>query len=512
MIAAAILAALLVAGCTTAHQAVLAAAASAPVAASQRRNASPHRNSVNDLQRDISRLLAPTSERATWGVVVKSLATNDTLYALNSRKLFLPASNMKLATLAAAADRLGWAYSYETRLIGLGTLQPSGFLDGDLLVVGSGDPSIDDWDGAATRLFQSWAEQLKASGVTSIGGRIIGDDNAFDEETLGVGWAWDDLSNSFATGVGALQFNENTARLTIVPASIVGQPPLVGVAAPGAPIALNNQLTTVRTTAVPPIEVRRLLGSPVVELRGSVPIRSGPVFRNVSVDNPTQYFVNQLRDALEANEIDVFGAAVDIDTLADPPRREDGILLLASHSPSLSSLAATMMKLSQNLFAETLLKTLGGSSPPATVEAGRLVVQKTLTSWGIDKADVHVADGSGLSPYNLATPSALVAILTRGARDARLRGPFEEALPIAGRDGTLAHRLKGTAAEGNVRAKTGSLSNARAISGYVSSADGEPLVFSILANNFGRSADAVETAADAIIVRLAEFTRTVPKR
>ena len=105
-----------------------------------------------------------------------------------------------------------------------------------------------------------------------------------------------------------------------------------------------------------------------------------------------------------------------------------------------------------------------------------------------------------------------MAILTRGARDVRLHGPFEDALPIAGRDGTLAYRLKGTAAEGNVRAKTGSLTNARAISGYVRSADGEPLVFSILANNFGRSADAVETAADAIIVRLAEFTRSLPKR
>jgi D-alanyl-D-alanine carboxypeptidase/D-alanyl-D-alanine-endopeptidase (penicillin-binding protein 4) len=188
MIAAAILAALLVAGCTTAPQAVLAATAHAPVAASQRRNASPYRNTLNELQRDINRLLGPTSERATWGVLVKSLATNDTLYALNPRKLFVPASNMKLATLAAAAERLGWDYSYETRLIGQGTLHP-GFLDGDLLVVGSGDPSIDDWDGAATRLFQSWAEQLK-SGITTIGGRIIGDDNTFDEETLGIGWAW----------------------------------------------------------------------------------------------------------------------------------------------------------------------------------------------------------------------------------------------------------------------------------------------------------------------------------
>ena len=137
---------------------------------------------------------------------------------------------------------------------------------------------------------------------------------------------------------------------------MVGQPPLVGVAAPGAPIALSNQLTTARATAAPSLEVRRLLGSPVVELRGLIPLRSGPVFRNVSVDNPTQDFVNQLRDALEANGIDVFGAAVDIDTLADPPRREDGTLLLASHSPSLAALAATMMKLSQNLYAETLLE------------------------------------------------------------------------------------------------------------------------------------------------------------
>ena len=511
MIAAAIVAALLVAGCTTAPQAVLAAAAPAPAAARQRRNTTQGRNSVDELQRDINRLLAPTSERATWGVLVKSLATNDTLYALNPRKLFLPASNIKLATLAAAADQLGWDYAYETRVFGLGTLR-LGFLDGDLLVVGSGDPSIDDWDGAATRLFQGWAEQLKANGVDTIGGRIIGDDNTFDDEMLGVGWAWDDLSRSFATGVGALQFNENTARLTIVPATVVGQTPLVGVAAPGAPIALSNQLTTAPATNVPAIEVRRLLGSPIVELRGSIPLKSVPLFRNVSVDNPTQYFVNQLRDALEANGIDVFGAAVDIDTLAEPPRREDGTLLLTSRSPSLSTLAATMMKLSQNLYAETLLKTLGGVKEPATAEAGRLVVQSTLTSWGIDPADLHIVDGSGLSPYDLATPAALVAILTRGARDVRLHGPFEDALPIAGRDGTLAYRLKGTAAEGNARAKTGSLSNARAISGYVRSADGEPLVFSILANNFGRSADAVETAEDAIVVRLAEFSRTSPRR
>jgi D-alanyl-D-alanine carboxypeptidase/D-alanyl-D-alanine-endopeptidase (penicillin-binding protein 4) len=498
MIAAAILAALLVAGCSTAHPVVPAVA---PAGASY--------EDLGKLHQDINHLLAPTAKQTSWGVLVKSLASGDTLFALNPRKLFLPASNIKLATLAAAADRLGWDYAFETRLFGAGTLRP-GFLDGDLLVVGSGDPSIDDWDGAATRLFQDWAEQLKAKGIAAIGGRIIGDARAFDRERLGSGWAWDDLSRSFATGVGALQFNANTARLTIAPAPAAGQPAVVGVSAPGAPIGVSNEVTTAPAGATPAVEVRRALGSSIVELRGSIPLHGGAVFRNVSVDNPTQYFVNQLRDALEANGIDVFGPAVDIDTLADPPPRESGTLLLTSRSPTLSTLASTMMKLSQNLYAETLLKALGAASAPASMAAGRDVIQAALTSWGIDRAELNIADGSGLSPYNLATPAALVALLTRVARDDRLRGPFEAALPIAGRDGTLANRFRGTAAEGNARAKTGSMWNARTLSGYLRSADGEPLVFSILANNFGHEADAVDTTEQAIVVRLAEFSRRRP--
>jgi len=493
MIAAAIVAALLVAGCSRAPQPVVAATG-------------PARSAVNRLQRDINSLIAATADRTTWGVLVRSLATDATLYALNPRKLLRPASNVKIATLAAAADQLGWDHSYDTRLFGVGTLHP-GYLEGDLIVVGSGDPTIDDWDGAATRLFQSWAEQLKAKGISVIGGRIVGDDNAFEDETLGAGWAWDDLSGSFAAGVGALQFNQNTARLTITPAADVGQPPIVGVAAPGAPVALNNQLATAAADTAPGIAIRRLPGSPVVDLRGSVPLGGGPVFRNVSVDNPTQYFVNQLRDALEANGVDVFGPAVDIDALAEAPKREGAALLLTHRSPPLSVLAVTMMKLSQNLYAETFLKTLGGRDRPATSDAGRIAVQSTLTAWDVDPADVVVADGSGLSPYDLATPRAIVAVLTHIARDERLRGPFEASLPIAGRDGTLSLRMRGTAAEGNARAKTGSLLNARAISGYVRSADGEPLVFSILANNFGRAAGAAEAAEDAIVVRLAEFSR-----
>ena len=255
------------------------------------------------------------------------------------------------------------------------------------------------------------------------------------------------------------------------------------------------------------ITVFRLPGSRLLDVRGSLPLGADAIFRNVSVDNPTQYFVNQLRDVLTSNGVNVVGPAVDIDEVASPPHVESGTLLLMHRSEPLSTLATTMMKVSQNLYAETLLKTLAAPARPRTAEAGRSTIQATLASWNIDPAEVLVADGSGLSRYNLATPDALVAVLTRAAQDERLKRSFDATLPIAGRDGTLSLRMRGTAADGNAQAKTGSLSNVRAISGYVRSGDGEPLVFSILANNFGSAADMVETTEDAIIVKLAEFSR-----
>jgi D-alanyl-D-alanine carboxypeptidase/D-alanyl-D-alanine-endopeptidase (penicillin-binding protein 4) len=183
-------------------------------------------------------------------------------------------------------------------------------------------------------------------------------------------------------------------------------------------------------------------------------------------------------------------------------------VILTHHSPPLSTVAEPMMKLSQNMFAETLLKTLGGrASGVGSVDAGRAAVDGTLRAWGIPSGDVQMTDGSGLSRYNLITPEAQVAVLRHVYADDRLREPFERALPVAGVDGTLSRRMKGTAAEGNARAKTGSLSNARAVAGFVRTADGEPLAFSIIANNYAVPVDVIDSATDAIIVALAGFTR-----
>ena len=468
----------------------------------------PVSQAVQRLGRDIDALLAqPAIDRATWGVVVRSLTRNETLYTVNANKLFVPASNMKLVTLAAAGERLGWDYSFDTRLVATGPIN-DGILEGDLVVVGSGDPTIDDWDGAAGRLFRGWAETLKAKGITRINGRIIGDDDTFDDEPWGSGWAWDDLDRSFATGIGALQFNQNTAQIKLTPALHSGEAAAIALEPAGSGLLIRNLVETVAPNTTPPLlTVRRRLDTPLLEVRGSILLGTTTVVRNVAVHNPTIYFVTHLRETLMSSGIEVVGDPVDIDEIEDPPSRARGSVLLNHRSPTLAVLAVTMMKLSQNLYGETLLKAIGTLKTIGSSESGRAGVMAVLQDWGIGASDVRVVDGSGLSPYDLATPGAFVALLTRVAGDARHRQSYQAALPVAGRDGTLAQRFKGTRAENNVRAKTGSLANARSISGYLQAADGEPLVFSILVNNFGTTQESVENTMDAIIVRLASFTR-----
>jgi D-alanyl-D-alanine carboxypeptidase/D-alanyl-D-alanine-endopeptidase (penicillin-binding protein 4) len=227
----------------------------------------------------------------------------------------------------------------------------------------------------------------------------------------------------------------------------------------------------------------------------------------VSVDNPTQFFVNALRAALIANGIDVRGPAVDIDDLGVAPATR-GTPIVSYRSAPLSTLATRLMKISQNQYAETLLKTVGAS--PGVVPAaaaGWRAAQTIFEAWGVPRGALIQRDGSGLTRYDFVTPEALVTILTHVDRDARLKEPFEASLPIAGRDGTLANRMKGTAAEGNARAKTGSMTSVRGTSGYVTSADGEPLVFAILVNGYDSPGATITASEDAIIVRLAQFKR-----
>ncbi len=437
------------------------------------------------------------------------MATGEHLYSLNAGRWMMPASNMKIVTLAAAAETLGWDYRFRTTLEALGSIT-NGVLHGDLIVRGNGDPTIGSRNDRAEGVFQEWIAALGAAGVSAIEGRIVGDDQSFDEEGLGAGWAWDYLQYRYAAPVGALEINENSASLDVLPGSWQGAPAVLRLA-PGSGLTLLNRAITGPPGSQDVIEYRRRIDRPELEVIGSVPADAGPTRYFVAVVNPTLYFVRSLKDALAAAGVTVSGEAVDFDDISaglpvlppTPPR-----VLASTESPPLREMAAVLMKVSQNLYAETLLKALGASRGGlGTAEGGRLAVRRVLSGWGVPEDAYTMYDGSGLSRYNYVTAALLTTILERLHRDPRHREPFLATLPIAGKDGTLASRLERTRADGNALAKTGSIANVRALSGFVRTRDDEVLAFSILANDFAIPAATVEYIADIAVETLANFTR-----
>ncbi len=446
----------------------------------------------------------PIVDRALIAIDVRSLATGEQRFARNARQLVMPASNMKILTMAAAAERLGWDFRYVTTLVSDAPID-DGVLRGDLVVVGSGDPTIGLRDDRATQVFGAIADQLLAAGVRRVDGRLVGDDDTFDEEELGGGWSWDYLSYGYAAPVGALQFNENMVQITLTPGRAPGDPVGVEVTPAWSGLQIDNRARTGPADGRATTDFRRLPESEALRIDGQVPVGE-PLRRTVSVSNPTEFFLRALRAALVARGLDVRGGIVDIDALGhDRPARAPRRVLASVESPPLSEIGRVLMKVSQNLYAETLLKTLDRHAHPdrpGSATGGRAVVREVLDTWGIPADGYLQVDGSGLSRYNYASAEAIVGILQHLYQDPRHRDPFLATLPIAGRDGTLAGRLKGTPAEGNVRAKTGSIANVRALSGYLTTRAGEPLVFSILVNHFTASLAAVDALVDRIVQAL----------
>jgi serine-type D-Ala-D-Ala carboxypeptidase/endopeptidase (penicillin-binding protein 4) len=470
---------------------------------------STHSKAVRALRADLERVFgAPIMARGVWGVDIRSLDTGERFYERNADRLMMPASNMKIVTTAAAATILGWDHRFTTTLE---TLAPivGGVLTGDLILRGGGDPSINTREGRGMAVLAEWASALRAAGITRIDGRIVGDDSAFDDEGIGPGWAWDYLQYGYAAPVSALEFNENLGTLTITPAARAGDPAIVKLSA-GCGLRVLTRVNTGEAGSASTVDYHRRLDEPVLEISGSIAVGATVLERTVAVVNPTLFFAQSLKDYLIDRGIEVTGPAVDLDDIAvqmattTAQRR----LLVSTQSPPLRDIAIVLMKVSQNLYAETFLKAMGASRGGlGTFENGLSNVRATLTAWRIPEDGYVLYDGSGLSRYNYLAASTVTAILEHVYKDQALREPFLATLPIAGKDGTISTRMKRTRAEGNALAKTGSISNARSLSGFVKTRDGEMLVFSILANDFVIPAATVNWIADLAVEHLANFTR-----
>jgi D-alanyl-D-alanine carboxypeptidase/D-alanyl-D-alanine-endopeptidase (penicillin-binding protein 4) len=444
---------------------------------------------------------------ALWAVKVVSLDTGETIFERNPRQLVMPASTMKLVTLAVASERLGWDARFTTRLETTGRLE-DGVLHGDLIVTGDGDPTIGEREDGPLVL-DDWALELSMLGIRRIEGRLIGDDDALPDQALGSGWAWDDLAFGFAAPIGALQYHESAAQVVITAGRAVGTPATMRLTPLSSDLVLTGGVATTAADEAPAIFTRRRQFSRVLEVTGHIPRTDRAYVRTVAVDNPTRAFLLAFRDALGRAGIVVTGDTVDVDDVPDKPGPARTVLH-ASSSPPLRDLAVRLMKVSQNLIAETLLTRIALASDvpdPDLLTAARGSYERTLERWGVAPDDLIVADGSGLSRYDFVTADALVTILTRMAREPADAAAFEPALPIMGVDGTLANRLKGTRAEGRIRAKTGTISNVRALAGYATTFAGERLAFAIVGNNFKARSSAVDAVVDRALLALLDRDR-----
>jgi len=436
----------------------------------------------------------PQFERALWSVLVRPVDSQEDLFALNARKLVMPGSAMKLLTATAAGERLGWAYRFETRFATAAPIE-SGVLRGDLIVIGGGDPAISERSDQP-EVMQALARQVRSAGVTKIEGGIIGHDDLFDDRGLGDGWTLDNLPYGYSAPVSALMYNEGSVDLVVRAGAAAGDPVAIQIRPEGSGLQIDNGLVTVTEAGAGALTLQRLPGASRVSVLGQVPAKALPFVRTASVDNPTRFFAEAFRRALLAEGIQIGGDAVDSDDFVVKPDVTAARTLVTRQSPPLSELSASMMRVSQNQYAEILFKAIGG----------RRGMQEILGGWGIPEDGYIAADGSGLSRYNFVTADTLVRILQRAYSVPMHASVFAAMLPVAGRDGTLSRRLVGTAAEGKVRAKTGTVDNVRAIAGYISTAGGQTFAFSIIANNFSGPSGPIDAAADRALVRLATFS------
>ncbi len=431
------------------------------------------------------------------GIKVVSLETGEALYDRNSRMLMHPASNMKLLTSSTAIALLGKDFSFKTSIL-TDSVRAADSSANNLYLRGMGNPDLKSSD------LDTMVAQMKAAGVARVNGDVIADAGYFDEEYWGEGWMWDDEPFEFEAFITPLSINKNCVKVTVTPGSFVGDTVLVSIEPATGYVNLINRAITIADSVLVPLNVTRLfkerLNTIVVE--GQVRNTSRPRDFLVTVWKPELYAAQILKETLEKNGIAVGG----MPRLGKAP---DNALEIGFQTWRFDSVVVNMNKVSDNLSAENTLKTIAAVKRglPGSAKNGIYETRAFLSQFGIDTTKFLMVDGSGVSHYNLLTAEMLVQLLTGMAHRSDLFPLFYESLPIAGVDGTLSTRMRGTLAERNLRAKTGSISGVSSLSGYVQTRDGETLVFSILMQNFIGASRPYRDVQDRIGALLGAFSR-----
>ena len=493
---------------------------------------------VKPLPERIAAVLSATDlARGFWGIEVASLSTGKTLYSQNADKLFTPASNTKLFTTAAALALIGPDYKFHTTVETAGTLDRYGRLNGDLVLVGHGDPNLSGrelpYDLRTQRnddpiqALEALADALVQKGVKFIDGDIVADDSYFAFERYGEGWSQDDLVWADGAPVSALTINDNVVFVNILPADRPGEKAFVSVKPFADYYQLDNRIITTPAGTGRKFFVNREPGSTVLTLWGNMPLDDAGANEALAIEDPAEFAAGLFRQLLEKRGIVIYGhdrtrhtelatlSTFSVTTLAPSrggrvndndndgqsrPLKNDQPVTLASYeSKPLLQDVRVINKVSQNLHAEILLRLLGRERGNAgTIEGGLEVLRGFLIKAGISNDQYVFYDGSGLSRQNLVTPHAVVELL-RYCSTQPWGADYKATFPVSGVDGSLTERLTSPRLHSRIMAKTGSLGGVKTLSGYATTDAGEVVVFSILSNNFNLPAKRVTDAIDELV-------------
>jgi D-alanyl-D-alanine carboxypeptidase/D-alanyl-D-alanine-endopeptidase (penicillin-binding protein 4) len=509
------------------------------------------------LARTIDELLqGPAVVRDHWGIAVTAL-DGEPIYSLNEGQLFQPASNAKLFTTTAAIALLGPKTTFETKIVARGVMDGTSALKGDVVLVGGGDANLSAREipyvepalrpkpvpGAPPlpevnplRYLEAMANQVAATGLKVVSGDVVGDDTLFPWEPYAQDWSIDDAVWGYGAPVSALTINDNQIEVTVTPAAVAGQPATV-VVDPAVPsyYTLDVSVTTGAKKSGSHVQMERALGSRVLRVYGSIAVDARPDVEEVAIHDPAEYAAMALKGMLEARGIVVTGKAraqhrISTDAkgfsegmkgleveraivrggvasgscnqspLVDTPEKT-----LASHtSPMLLEDVMVTNKVSQNLHAELWLHHLGKSVDcgDGSIVGGARLVRAFLENAGIDKDDFVFFDGSGLSGHDLVTPRATARLLQYASTQPWF-ADWKKSLPVGGEDGSLVTRFGNAPLKDHVLAKTGTLGEARALSGYVECASGRTVIFSIMVGNHLPSTNADRDVMDRIVAAIA---------
>ncbi len=464
-----------------------------------------------ELNQRIDRILARYKQLPeNWGIVFRSLDNDDYLVRRNDEHGFMPASNLKLLVTAVALDQLGPDFRFRTTVMSDGGVSPGdSTLSGDLILRGSGDPAISArFFRSTTEVWDQLATKVRAAGIRHVRGSLVADNSLYQPPFLANGWSWEDLNWWYAAPASALSYNDNVVDLTALPASNTGEPPVIRITPSSSTVNVINRATTVSDRSGDHLVIARDTPGGALTLSGGIYRGSIGYMERVAVDSPGLFAASAFLDALARKGIRVDGPV----KLVQSPEESEAVMsrapaIVAQHeSVPLAEIVRVINKRSHNFYAEQLLFALGAyRGRGGGFRQGIEVEEKLLRKLGVNLNRIRLEDGSGLSRLNLVTPDMFIRLLTYMHSHPAAKQYFES-LPVSGVDNgvRMMHR---TAADGKIHAKTGYIASVMALSGYACTLDGEPLVFSVIGNNWLISKTAARMVIRDICVEVSQFRR-----